>query len=624
MRLKDRRERRRQINRIWPGQFVTNTTAAIAAYNTIGQIGGRGLQGRIQLISMRWVRATQVGGTTITPTIVNGFTSANKIDPTRMYMWDSGTSSGADLTDELRDQCDRSIAAGCVPLLSWPPGIQGDDSDVSSLKCSAVAAGDWDAYIDTIAAGMAAYNKPIILRIMHEMNGGWYSWAVGPQGTGEPNTPAEYVSAWQRIYTRFQSAGATRVKFFFCPSNLAAFPSSCYPGKAYVHMHGFDMYLKNTTGTPYPIGTLKNNPAPVSSGSISFTSPTTQTSPAAAATVAQGDFMVIVTATQKPHEVGVSTVTDALGGGTNSWTRLTAAPSASPADDTRPGLQVWYRIAQTAGSVQATVTWTGTAVTADLVSKFYNLGKIDNTTPFDAATLNATNGTLANPTALRLGAKPTKNQGVFLGFLAAQAYGAGTAITTPSGSNWANMNTNAAGTRLALFGYDNLQMGVDDPNGDFPMPANYGADLAVTSPSGQYTTIAVALNTSGSNGNYLSFDTLMQILTVDATSGTVPNLVGGTSTLYNYFLAQDASKPIIISELGITPFGGDPGAWYRQMWIDIVTKYPGIRGVMWFYRVENNVQISDWRTNSSAEMQAAHQYAMNSDLTARVGPLALV
>ncbi|MDR3686539.1 MAG: glycosyl hydrolase [Coriobacteriia bacterium] len=134
-------------------------------------------------------------------------------------------------------RCANADAAGATPLVTlefW------SIKDAGGL--SAILDGSHDAYLTRFAQAAKAYGKTVWLRPFHEMNGDWYPW-----GTTGGNTPAQFIAAYRHVHDVFASAGATNVKFVWCPNvdfNVVQF----YPGDAYVDYAAIDGY---NTGLPW-------------------------------------------------------------------------------------------------------------------------------------------------------------------------------------------------------------------------------------------------------------------------------------------------------------------------------------------------------------------------------------
>jgi hypothetical protein len=62
------------------------------------------------------------------------------------------------------------------------------------------------------------------------------------------------------------------------------------------------------------------------------------------------------------------------------------------------------------------------------------------------------------------------------------------------------------------------------------------------------------------------------------------------------------SKPLMISEIGSTEYGGSKAAWIKDMLAKIPTNYPQIRGVLWFEKYDDGM---DWPIETSAGATSA-------------------
>jgi hypothetical protein len=121
---------------------------------------------------------------------------------------------------------------GTIPMVSW--GVD--------LRDGKVADGSRDPYLRTQAQAVAAYAKPVFLRIDWEMNGDWY-----PEWGSAAMSPEAYVAAWRHIRAVFQQQGATNAAFIWCPNigELGGRPwTDWYPGDDYVDWVGLDAYPK--------------------------------------------------------------------------------------------------------------------------------------------------------------------------------------------------------------------------------------------------------------------------------------------------------------------------------------------------------------------------------------------
>jgi mannan endo-1,4-beta-mannosidase len=128
---------------------------------------------------------------------------------------------------------------GAVPLVQMDP---------ETVSTSAIASGQYDAYLSSYAEAVRAYGHPVILSFGHEMNGDWYPW-------GYKNTsPRVFVAAWRHIVTIFRTLGAKNVTWLWTVnivndgrSGDIASPGPWWPGNSYVTWVGIDgYYLKPT------------------------------------------------------------------------------------------------------------------------------------------------------------------------------------------------------------------------------------------------------------------------------------------------------------------------------------------------------------------------------------------
>jgi hypothetical protein len=150
---------------------------------------------------------------------------------------------------------------GAIPLVTWEAwvpiyagGVAVAEQPTYALKN--IVAGDFDAYIDRWATGLAEWGKPALLRFGHEMNGDWYPWAAGANG----NTAQDFIDAWIYLHDRFVAAGAENVYWVWSPMASASAASSSiltpldevFPGDEYVDFVGASGF--NWGETPQPWG----------------------------------------------------------------------------------------------------------------------------------------------------------------------------------------------------------------------------------------------------------------------------------------------------------------------------------------------------------------------------------
>jgi hypothetical protein len=85
------------------------------------------------------------------------------------------------------------------------------------------------------------------------------------------------------------------------------------------------------------------------------------------------------------------------------------------------------------------------------------------------------------------------------------------------------------------------------------------------------------------------------------------------------------SKPLMISEIGSTEYGGSKAAWIQDALAKIPTSYPKIRGLLWFEQFDDGM---DWPIETSASATSAFAsgiqnpaYASNQFASLGSGPI---
>ncbi len=154
---------------------------------------------------------------------------------------------------------------GGIPLITWEPwepvaGYDRSESkvDQKAYRLQRITDGEYDAYITQYANDIKEYDKPVMIRFAHEMNGNWYPWG------STFNTPEEYVAAWRHVHEVFAAQGVTNVTWVWTPNQIyserrvpyANDIMAFYPGDAYVDWVGFsafnweNQYKNNSLRTP--------------------------------------------------------------------------------------------------------------------------------------------------------------------------------------------------------------------------------------------------------------------------------------------------------------------------------------------------------------------------------------
>lgn len=141
--------------------------------------------------------------------------------------------------------------AGAIPELSWSSTNHDNPTDPAYTN-QAIANGSQDAYLTQWAQAAKAWGHPLFLRFDWEMNGDWYPWSPGNNGS----TAANFVAMWRHVHDIFTSVGATNVNWVWCPNidqtgTTWTDMQSLYPGDAYVNWTCLDAYNGGSPWTSF-------------------------------------------------------------------------------------------------------------------------------------------------------------------------------------------------------------------------------------------------------------------------------------------------------------------------------------------------------------------------------------
>jgi beta-mannanase len=124
---------------------------------------------------------------------------------------------------------------GAIPMITWEPWSWGGRH---RFPLRAIAAGRFDGYVRRSARAAARWDRPLLVRFAHEMNGNWYPW-----GRVRGNTAGLYKRAWRHVVRIFRRAGASKAMWVWSPNvdNHGKYPfRGLYPGDAWVDWVGLD------------------------------------------------------------------------------------------------------------------------------------------------------------------------------------------------------------------------------------------------------------------------------------------------------------------------------------------------------------------------------------------------
>jgi hypothetical protein len=115
--------------------------------------------------------------------------------------------------------------AGRTPLIAWD----------GRRDLAAISAGRWDRLLKEHARRCREFGAPIYLRWAAEFNGPWNPCH---------GRPRQFARAWRHVVRTFRDAGATNVRWVWCPFATPAVADvhTYYPGDRYVDWIGIDGY----------------------------------------------------------------------------------------------------------------------------------------------------------------------------------------------------------------------------------------------------------------------------------------------------------------------------------------------------------------------------------------------
>jgi mannan endo-1,4-beta-mannosidase len=118
--------------------------------------------------------------------------------------------------------------------------------DPTYATFSDIAAGTYDAYLQTYADSVREFGHAVVIGFGHEMNAPWYSWGYGQV------KPTTFKAAWQHIVNLFRADGADNVTWLWTinrDTRSTGPIAEWWPGKKYVTWVGIDGYYTKPTDT---------------------------------------------------------------------------------------------------------------------------------------------------------------------------------------------------------------------------------------------------------------------------------------------------------------------------------------------------------------------------------------
>jgi mannan endo-1,4-beta-mannosidase len=120
--------------------------------------------------------------------------------------------------------------------------------DPTYATVSQIAAGTYDAYLQTYADSVREFGHAVVIGFGHEMNAPWYAWGYKHKDV----PPSTFIAAWQHIVTLFRDDGADNVTWLWTVNvdTPETGPiAKWWPGKTYVNWVGIDGYYTRPNDT---------------------------------------------------------------------------------------------------------------------------------------------------------------------------------------------------------------------------------------------------------------------------------------------------------------------------------------------------------------------------------------
>jgi endoglucanase len=143
---------------------------------------------------------------------------------------------------------------GALPVLTWEAQTITTQDILDGKRVLALRDGrrlPLDAYVDEFAKGVChsarLAHQPVLIRMLHEMNGNWFAWGIGYEVQGRhPNTDESYKAAWVKLHDAFTDRCGDSVRFVWAVNHISIGEGTsfmgAYPGDAYVDLVGIDGY----------------------------------------------------------------------------------------------------------------------------------------------------------------------------------------------------------------------------------------------------------------------------------------------------------------------------------------------------------------------------------------------
>ena len=143
---------------------------------------------------------------------------------------------------------------GALPILTWEAQTVTTQEILDGTRMLPMRDGrkvSIDDYIEEFAKGAcrsaALTHQPVLIRMLHEMNGNWFAWGIGYERDGKlVNSEASYKAAWIKLHDAFTDRCGDDIRFIWAVNHISIGEGTSimggYPGDEYVDLVGIDGY----------------------------------------------------------------------------------------------------------------------------------------------------------------------------------------------------------------------------------------------------------------------------------------------------------------------------------------------------------------------------------------------
>jgi hypothetical protein len=104
---------------------------------------------------------------------------------------------------------------GSTPMICWEPWVAGTSIRQPDYSLARLIDGSHDDYLKDWGRRLGEWNKPVMLRFAHEMNGSWRPWGETVNG----NKPGQFVQAWRHVHQVVSdAAGGAPLQWVWSPN----------------------------------------------------------------------------------------------------------------------------------------------------------------------------------------------------------------------------------------------------------------------------------------------------------------------------------------------------------------------------------------------------------------------